>query len=112
MNQLFISYSRKDTEIARRLTDRFTAQGLNVWVDWQDIPPSVDWIKEIQKGIEEADIFLFLISPDSVASQICKDEIAHASINAKRWPEFKLPTPSSASAGSTPSRFSRLGASV
>ena len=55
MNQLFISYSRKDTEIARRLTDRFTAQGLNVWVDWQDIPPSVDWIKEIQKGIEEAD---------------------------------------------------------
>ena len=84
MNQLFISYSRKDTEIARQLTDRFTAKGLNVWVDWQDIPPSVDWIKEIQKGIEEADIFLFLISPDSVASQICKDEIAHAALNGKR----------------------------
>ena len=71
MKQLFISYSRKDTEFTRKLTGRLAADGLEAWVDWQDIPPSVDWMKEIQKGIEDADVFLFLVSPDSIASPIC-----------------------------------------
>lgn len=63
MSQLFISYSRKDTEFSRRVTDQLNAENMDVWVDWQDIPPSVDWIKEIQTGIEEADIFLFSGQP-------------------------------------------------
>jgi hypothetical protein len=84
MKQLFVSYSRQDAEFTRRITDRLQADGLEAWVDWQDIPPSVDWMKEIQKGIEDADIFLFLVSPDSIASTICADEVAHAIENGKR----------------------------
>ena len=84
MKNLFVSYSRRDTEFTRRIADRLAAEGLEAWVDWQDIPPSVDWMKEIQKGIEEADIFLFLVSPDSIASPICADEVAHAHLNGKR----------------------------
>jgi preprotein translocase subunit SecG len=84
MNQLFISYSRKDTEFAKTLTDKFAAQNMEAWVDWQDIPPTVDWMKEIEKGIEEADIFIFIVSPDSIRSTICASEIAHAVRNGKR----------------------------
>src|SRR5215204_4772378 len=84
MKQLFISYSRKDTEFTRKLTGRLEADGLEAWVDWQDIPPSVDWMKEIQKGIEDADVFLFLVSPDSIASPICTAEVEHAVLNGKR----------------------------
>jgi hypothetical protein len=84
MNQLFISYSRKDTEFARRLTESFAAQNMEAWVDWQDIPPSVDWFKEIEKGIEETDVFIFIISPDSVQSKVCAEEVAHAIKNGKR----------------------------
>jgi hypothetical protein len=84
MGQLFISYSRKDTEIARRITTRFEKEGMEAWVDWQDIPPSVDWMIEIQKGIEEADIFLLLTSPDSLRSPVVADELAHAIKNGKR----------------------------
>jgi hypothetical protein len=84
MKQLFISYSRKDTEFTRRFTDRFIHEGLDAWVDWQDIPPSVDWMLEIQKGIEDADVFLFLVSPDSISSPICADEVGHAIANGKR----------------------------
>ncbi|MCJ7434026.1 MAG: toll/interleukin-1 receptor domain-containing protein, partial [Anaerolineales bacterium] len=40
--------------------------------------------QEIYRGIEEADAFLFLISPDSVASPMCNKEIAHAVKNGKR----------------------------
>lgn len=84
MTSLFISYSRKDIEFARKLTESLAGQDLDFWIDWEGIPPSVDWWKEIEKGIEEADIFLFLISPDSVASKVCVQEIDHAVQNGKR----------------------------
>ena len=84
LKQLFISYSRKDIEITRRITERFEAGGLDAWVDWQDIPPSIDWMKEIHKGIEDADVFLYLVSPDSISSLICTDEVQHAVLNGKR----------------------------
>jgi WD40 repeat protein len=53
-------------------------------IDWKSIPKGEDWEQEIYRGIEEADAFLFLISPDSVASQMCNKEIAHAVKNGKR----------------------------
>ena len=84
MASLFISYSRKDFEVARKLTEAFNGQGLDFWIDWAGIPPTVDWWNEIQKGIEEADIFLFLLSPDSVQSKVCKQEVEHAVKNGKR----------------------------
>src|SRR5512139_4112476 len=84
MASLFISYSRKDINFARKLTDAFKGQNLDFWIDWEGIPPTVDWWKEIQQGIEQADIFLFLISPDSVKSKVCAQEIDHAVKNGKR----------------------------
>jgi len=84
MAKVFISYSRKDIEFAKRLTGELQKSELDFWIDWEGIPPTVDWWKEIEKGIEEADNFLFLISPDSVKSKICKDEINTAVKNGKR----------------------------
>jgi WD40 repeat protein len=84
MASLFISYSRKDIDAARKLTEAFKSQDLDVWIDWEGIAPTVDWWREIEKGIEEADIFLFLISPDSAKSKVCTREIEHANKNAKR----------------------------
>ena len=67
MTNVFISYSRKDKEAARRLTEAFQGQDLDFWIDWEGIEPTVDWWREIEKGIEAADNFLFLISPDGLA---------------------------------------------
>jgi hypothetical protein len=84
MAKVFISYSRKDIEFAKKLTDELQKSDLDFWIDWEGIPPTVDWWKEIEKGIEEADIFIFLISPDSATSKICRQEIEHAVKNGKR----------------------------
>src|SRR5687768_8375180 len=84
MTNLFVCYSRKDSQFARNLTDHIAEQGWDFWIDWEGIPPTVDWWKRIQKGIEESDIFLFLISPDSSRSQVCNQEIDHAVKNGKR----------------------------
>lgn len=84
MAKLFVSYSRKDSVAARKLIESFRTINQDVWVDWESIPPAVDWLEQIFRGIEEADAFIFLISPDSIASEVCKVEIARAALNNKR----------------------------
>lgn len=43
-----------------------------------------DWRDEIYRGIEGADNFIFVLSPDSVASQVCREEVDYAVVNNKR----------------------------
>src|SRR6185503_16493094 len=84
MAKVFVSYSRKDIEFAKRLTAELQKGELDFWIDWEGIPPTVDWWSEIEKGIEEADVFVFLISPDSAKSKVCGQEIDTAVRNGKR----------------------------
>ena len=84
MAQVFISYSRKDKDFVRKLGDALAAQKREAWVDWKDIPLTAEWQQEIFTNIEVADNFIFIISPDSVASPNCKKEIDHAVVNNKR----------------------------
>ena len=84
MTDVFISYSRKDTEFVRRLHAALAEQKRDIWVDWEDIPATADWWAEVQAGIEAANSFVFVISPDSVMSDICRNEVEHAVSNNKR----------------------------
>jgi WD40 repeat protein len=84
MAKLFVSYSRKDAVTAHKLIEAFKSIQQDVWVDWESIPPAVDWLEQIFRGIEASDAFIFLISPDSIASEVCKVEITRAAINNKR----------------------------
>ena len=70
MSDVFISYSRRDIDFVRYLFDQLTTHDREAWADWQDIPPTADWLAEIYSGIEAANTFLFVISPDSVTSEI------------------------------------------
>ena len=84
MSHIFISYSRKDIDFAGKIVAALAENDLDTWVDWKSIPKGEDWLKEIYQGIEEAEAFLFLISTDSVMSEPCNLEIAHAVKNGKR----------------------------
>ncbi|MCJ7534901.1 MAG: TIR domain-containing protein, partial [Anaerolineales bacterium] len=84
MSDVFISYSRKDIAFARLLHNALDESELETWIDWQDIPPSADWLAEVYEAIEAADTFIFVISETSVDSDICQLEIAHAEKNNKR----------------------------
>jgi WD40 repeat protein len=84
MSDVFISYSRKDIAFARILHQALKENDLETWIDWQDIPPSTDWLAEVYEAIEQSDSFIFIISETSVDSEICGLEIAHAAKNNKR----------------------------
>jgi len=84
MIDVFISYSRKDIAFARLLHQSLKENQLETWIDWQDIPPSADWLAEVYEAIEWADAFVFVISETSLGSEICGLEIAHAAKHNKR----------------------------
>ena len=83
-SQAFISYSRADRAFVRQLHEGLTSRGLSVWVDFEDIPPTAEWLAGLYTGIERAEAFLFVISPDSLASEMCQIEVLHALKHGKR----------------------------
>jgi hypothetical protein len=71
--------------LAQKIVDALAANNLDTWIDGKSITKGENWEQEIYCGIEEAAAFLFLISPDSVASETCNDEIAHAVRNGRQY---------------------------
>ena len=84
MADVFISYSRKDIAFARRLHQALSENAIEAWIDWEDIPPSTEWLAEIYEAIEQTDAFIFIVSHTSAESSICKMELEHAIKNNKR----------------------------
>ena len=58
MSDVFISYSRRDIDFVRHLFDQLTAHDRELQADWQDIPPTADWLAEIYSGIEMPGLIL------------------------------------------------------
>jgi hypothetical protein len=81
---VFVSYSRKDERFVHKLHDALAAAQRDIWVDWEDIPPSAEWLKEIKRAIEGGDTVVFVVSPDSVSSQMCRQECTYAAECNKR----------------------------
>lgn len=78
MSDVFISYSRQNINFTRQLVNQLEAASVSAWVDLQDIPGSADWLDQINRGIESADNVLFIISPESLKSEICNEELRYA----------------------------------
>ncbi|MFK5894417.1 MAG: TIR domain-containing protein [Pseudomonadota bacterium] len=83
--EVFVSYSRKDADFARQLNTSLQEAGKTTWFDQESISTGVDFEKEIYKGIDGADNFVFVISPDAVNSEYCEREVNYASEQNKRF---------------------------
>lgn len=81
---VFISYSRVDSDFARRLNEALQIQGKRTWFDQESIASGADFQQEIYRGIESSDTFLFILSPESVTSPHCAGEVEHADKHNKR----------------------------
>lgn len=71
----FISYSRRDKAFVQKLNDSLDASGIHAWVDWEGIELASDWMQTITTAIQGADAFIFIISPDSLKSKVCAEEL-------------------------------------
>jgi hypothetical protein len=83
--EVFISYSRSDSDLARKINEKLQELGKNTWFDQESIATGTDFKQEIYRGIESSDNFLFIISPKSVNSPYCADEVEYAQSLNKRF---------------------------
>ena len=82
--EVFISYSRADSDLARRLNNALILLGKLTWFDQESIASGEDFQREIYRGIEISDNFIFIISPKSINSPYCYDEVEYAQSLNKR----------------------------
>lgn len=75
---VFISYSRKDLEFVEALAQALSSHNVSVYLDKTDIAPGEDWKKRLAGLISEADTIVYVISPDSIGSEMCRFEIRTA----------------------------------
>ncbi len=75
---VFIAYSRVDSDFVRRLNNALQIQGKTTWFDQESIASGSDFQQEIFRGIETSNNFLFIISPNSIESPYCVEEVEYA----------------------------------
>ena len=79
MPNVFVSYSRRDAGFVTRLAEGLKSRGKDVWVDVEGIRDAEVFPAALRRAIEGSDTFLFVITPDSVGSSFCDQEVTHAS---------------------------------
>lgn len=75
---IFVSYSRVDIEFKDRLVAKLRRAYEQVWTDTEELRGGEVWWDKIVKQIRKSDIFLYLLSPDSIISFFCRAELSEA----------------------------------
>ncbi|MEL7283545.1 MAG: TIR domain-containing protein, partial [Pseudomonadota bacterium] len=81
---VFISYSRRNSDIANLLLEDLEARGFNAYFDKEDIVVGEDWRARLRELIAGSEVIVFLVSEASTQSEICQWEIDEAQRLGKR----------------------------
>jgi len=83
MTDIFFCYDEQDYEFRNKIYYTLAKEGFTA-ADNKDFNTDIDFLKANHEAIEKADNFVFLISPQSVKTEYCIEEISHALIFNKR----------------------------
>jgi len=84
MADVFVSYSRRDSDFVTKLAQSIEDRGKAVWLDVEGIADGEVFPEGIKRAIEQSDAFVFVITPASVASSYCENEVEYAREMQKR----------------------------
>jgi hypothetical protein len=84
MTQVFLIVVGKIYAIKEKIGKTLMREGFTIWTNQTDIKTGTAFEEQIKKGIEGADNFVYLISPEALKSQYCYLELAHAFATNKR----------------------------
>src|SRR5258706_13761851 len=83
-HSVFISYSRRESPFVDILLDALEEESVDVWVDYRSLVPGKPWLNQILEGIRQADVFLLVVSKESVTSSNVGLEYQQALEQGKR----------------------------
>jgi len=79
-HHVFLSYSRVDISIMHRVRDDLQSAGLKVWTDEGIQPGTTSWKEAIEAAIQDTEMLVVLMSPDSNNSMWVQREIDYADV--------------------------------
>jgi hypothetical protein len=88
--QVFLSYSTDDTPTAIAVRDHLEAQGIACWMAPRDITPGKDYGEQIIDAIEDATVFLLILSESSNHSTFVRHEVERAVSKGKVIIPFRI----------------------
>lgn len=74
---IFVSWAHDDADIVFADLARLRDAGFNVWYD-EGIQPGATWREEVALALTESKLFLYFVSPNSVHSENCHQELNFA----------------------------------
>jgi hypothetical protein len=87
MGDIFISYSRTDTDYAHKLVEILQSRGRHIWID-ERLHDRVGRLRKLKKHIDSCDAFIVIMTPHSFASRRVQSELRRARQKGK--PIFPL----------------------
>jgi hypothetical protein len=97
MSHVFISYSTRNSDYARKLADKLRAEGFDVWIDNSQLRNSEDWWRSIVLALRDSGAVVVILTPESDGSEWVQREITLADKYKKPifplWLDGTLDTP-------------------
>jgi hypothetical protein len=84
MAKVFISYSRNDLNFVQAFAQTLMSSGVEVWWDLSSIQGGDNWTDAIPKAIENSDLCIVVLSPNSIQSDWVQKEYTYALGQHKR----------------------------
>ena len=78
MAKIYLSYSHADRDFALELARTLRGLGHQLIIDVDTLQPGQDWRRALESGLRHSDVFVVLLSKESVSSQYVLSEIGAA----------------------------------
>src|SRR5687767_4544246 len=83
LDEVFISYSQRDDDVARAIYTALEANGVHCWYAAHSVGLSDDFNEDIMRGIKRTRLMVVVVSEEAQRSDYVKNEVQQA-INLKK----------------------------
>lgn len=87
---LFISYSHKDQQLVYHIMELLQQRGVRLWCDVCSIPTGTDYFEYIAERIDNATVFMPMLSLNAIASEFVRKEMIEADHQSGKLTKFPV----------------------
>src|SRR5271166_4978582 len=82
--KIFLTYASEDKAAAEPIALSLRGRGHSVFLDRDDLPSGKSFDQQIERAVNDSDVYIFLISPDSVAE--ARYTLTELDFARHKWP--------------------------
>jgi tetratricopeptide (TPR) repeat protein len=82
--RVFLSHSSKDKDFVKELYRRLTRDGVSCFLDSESISPGENWVTALERGLDESDAIVLVLTPDFCDSKWADKERTSSSADHRK----------------------------